>query len=123
MNGGALLLAPNSIIEDAAPSAVILIKNMATALHGKKLHDVCLYAHAPCLVATEAGMNILQTIKDVVEAKQAVREKLASTITNLRVHIFYHVDYGIVNRKRKMRTYRINKKRWEEVMSMLPPAS
>ncbi len=129
LNGGALLLPENSPInrataklisneEDGHSSActkpnqgmvsihlqqdLVLLWNIQAARQLKDIHTIALYAHAPCGAATLCGLNMVQVLNYLIQAKARLRH----TFPGLKVACFCHIDHGKdENGKPKKRSY------------------
>lgn len=93
LNGGALLLAPDSTaINIHAPEDAVLLHHLQQAVRIKHLDEptVALYAHVPCGAATACGFNIVDQMKLTTQAKRRIKEIHPAW----KVMCLMYVDYG-----------------------------
>ena len=96
LNGGALLLSHHSPIWGAKGDGKTLVRHANAAARIKHIHTAILYAHWPCGVGVAAGLNFLEVLRLLLEAKMRLRSQRG--FTNIKKFCFVHVDYG--DRKR-----------------------
>lgn len=103
-HGGALRIPRNSPINKRGRTTDIDLMDQIKEAYGMGYKKIVLYTHAPCKKATSQGLNIVDIIDLLIQAKY----RLKSKIKGISVACFLHVDYQQDNSKRK-RTYFISK--------------
>jgi len=92
LNGGALLLAPNSpLLPLIFPEGVhaFLIQQIDDAMKMKGINLCAIYTHFPCGAATSARLSIMDQLGLVVSAKTFLKKRFPT----LKVPLFVHVHW------------------------------
>lgn len=123
LNGGPLLIPLYSPVrrytrDDIDPQAVELLgpddlrEDRVLLYHARKgcqikgVGTVVLEGHAPCGMAYTAGLNVLEVLELLFEAKQVVRTFIPNKTVMCKLHVEYHEN--------KLRTYFLNRRTWQE---------
>ena len=93
LNGGPLLVAPASPIENAGTDGEVLLRHIDAAVPMKGIPTVVLCTHAPCGAARKANLDFLDVLRLLMEAKLRLRKSLDLKSVE-RIHCFCHVDHG-----------------------------
>jgi hypothetical protein len=124
-NGGALVLAPSSPIATRGnlPHGECCLYEINESCELKQTKEVVLYGHFPCAAAIAYNISLLDALKQLVEAKDTVRER----IKGAKVSLFFHVDYdGHRQGDERMKTYFFNRQnfvKWLARPENIPAAS
>lgn len=93
LNGGPLLISPWSPIEHAGVDGEALVRHIKWPVPKKRIPAIVLCTHAPCAAAYDAGVDFLDVLRLLLEAKQRVRKVLGMKDVE-KIHCFCHVDHG-----------------------------
>ena len=104
LNGGALLVAEESPLNDELGEDRVLIAHMKGARQLKGINTVALYSHIPCGAAGLANLSSEEVVDFLVLGKRRVRAE----IPEAKVACFLHVDKGEGNK----RTYFVSYEAW-----------
>lgn len=88
LNGGALLLAPNSPVTSKLAEDKVLLDQIETGAKLKKMNSVILYAHAPCGAAALAHLSVKDELHLLFTAAERVKKECSSIKA---VTCFFHV--------------------------------
>lgn len=105
LNGGSLLLHPESPLVQEFEEWKILHHHIRGAKSMKGIPSLALYAHAPCGAAGAAGLSLIQCVTLLMAGKEHLRRTLQ---WEGEIYPFFHVDTG--NSKR---TYFVSKRKWD----------
>ena len=107
LNGGPLLLHPNSPLATHGESAV-LTAHIMEAARLKSISTVALVAHGPCGKAYGQNLNLAQ----VVDLLKSGKQHLESQGAGLTVYPFGQID--IPGARGRKRTYHVSGTRWPD---------
>ncbi len=90
LNGGPLVIPPESVLNSEIQQSAVAIKNIRDALLLKGLdRTIVLVAHAPCGAATHNKMDLVLVLNMTMRAK----EILKGEFPRHKVPVLFHVDY------------------------------
>lgn len=104
LNGGSLLLHPESPLVKELGEWRILHRHISDASAMKDIRSLALYAHAPCGAAGSVGLSLLQSVQLLMNGADLLRQRLQ---WKGKIYPFFHVDNGSTKR-----TYFVSKTRW-----------
>ena len=107
LNGGALLIPPDSVVSIGTPDGEVIRRHAIARCAMKGINTLAFYSHAPCGAARTHGLNAVDVISLTLRAKVYMRETLDRE--NFRMACFVHVDWGS-----KKRTYFIHKNEFHQ---------
>lgn len=112
LNGGALLLPYDSRLSSGTHEDLPLLRHIKAGLAMKGMKTVALYAHAPCVAATQCKLDILQSVHYLMNAKLRTKEEIPS----ITVACFMHVDFGsgVASEEHRKRTYFVSPTNWRK---------
>ena len=121
LNGGALIIpdecAANS---DTMPQGRVSRHNILWAANRLCVQTVALFAHAPCKLAGELGLSVLDELDLLMRAKLAVLRSAEEERVAVKVACFFHVDKGMTaDGMPNKRTYFVPRAKWEQHKSEL----
>ncbi len=106
-NGGALRIPQYSPANKKDRTTHLdVIDDIRDSIKIKNIHTIALYVHAPCGKAHACGINFIEMIGLLIDAKIRIKKE----VDNIYVACFIHIDF---NNNRK-RTYFISRKKWIE---------
>lgn len=122
LNGGALLLAPDSpafrfseFYQDRDVLSKFLRKQIYVAQERKGINTVTLGIHSPCAIAIACKIDPIEATNLIMEAKTIIKAESLEYGKELKVSCFHHLDHARCGTgKNKKRTHFISRKKWEE---------
>lgn len=88
-HGGGMLISEACPLDREFNIDRYLLKHIGIARSLKDINTIILYVHAPCGAAQLEGLNVVEILYHVVEAKRRVK----ATWPNDRISCYIHVDY------------------------------
>lgn len=106
-NGGALRIPKESPANKKDRTTHLdVLDDIRDSIKIKSIDTVALYVHAPCGKAQACGIDFLEMIHLLINAKIRLKNK----VNNLHVACFMHIDFN----NHKKRTYFISRHKWIE---------
>lgn len=104
-HGGGMLISEACPLDREFHIDKYLLKHVGIARSLKEINTIILYVHAPCGAAQLEGLNVVEILYHVVEAKKRVK----AMWPNDRISCYIHVDY----QNEKKRTYFLSREAFE----------
>ncbi|MCX6714846.1 MAG: hypothetical protein NTX72_03455 [Candidatus Uhrbacteria bacterium] len=104
-HGGGMLISEACPLDREFNIDRYLLKHIGIARNLKDINTIILYVHAPCGAAQLEGLNVVEILYHVVEAKKRVKAMWPTD----RISCYIHVDYA----NEKKRTYFLSREAFE----------
>lgn len=124
MNGGALLLAPDSpLVSPGSTIQADLLRGIIEAMEWIKIRKVVLSAHYRCGKASNCGVGATETIRLLFAAKKAVKTWLEryGPVVSCYFHIDFGIDFKERGKKKRVLSYYANREGWENLKGIAQP--
>ncbi len=108
-HGGGMLLSEACPLDREFHIDKYLLKHIGVARSLKDINTIILFVHAPCGAAQLEGLNVVEILYHVVEAKKRVKSVWPKDL----ISCYIHVDYA----NEKKRTYFLSRKAFEQWFS------
>jgi len=116
LNGGPLLLAPNSpLLEAGDTDDKVLLKHIGAANSIKGTPTVILKPHAPCGAAQAVSLSVIDVVELLIGAKQRMREHFPLLQVVPKLHVDWAYREGELDTKKSYFLSRENFEEWKRV--------